>query len=655
MENIPCAGLSAIAVPCGVEWALHVAGRGWRVFPIRPGTKEPFSREATATALGIDPATLAGVHHARSDEPSIRALWADDRADAFIGLAMGNGWLAIDCDEKNGKSGLATMAANGWILPATASQRTPSGGAHFILAVPPGITAPTDQGNANGRGLGDGLDRRGDGGYIILYDSEMFSVPIAPAPAWSLANASRSGETRSPLGTDQAPSFDLASKALWSVDPNELTYEQWRNVTAAYRQSATGTADDKAIRTNWEGWCATYGKNDGAANNKLWRSLANGTGLGWAFLRDHAMRHGDLSDDDRARLIGFNGTVHQLPAVATAMHMIGADNFFVRASDMEYRPPEYHITDLIETDALAVLFGDPATGKSFIAIDMACCVATGNDFHGHEAKQGPVFYIAGEGRNGIRRRLTAWENRQETSLTDAPLYVSRASAQFLDGNSAIMVASAIDALTVRHGIPRLIVVDTLARNFGAGDENSQKDMTTFIVAMDGLRLRFPGCTIIIVHHSGHGDKDRARGSSVLKGAVDAEYKATKADDRIKLENQKMKDGPPPRPMEFRLESVGYSAALAYLGEPAAPSSNELTRDQQAAWDAFNECGGDIVATAQWRDRFYAKHQGTDDAKRKAFQRARDHLARSNLVAPGDDGANYRRASMPGMMPPRGDG
>jgi hypothetical protein len=218
-----------------------------------------------------------------------------------------------------------------------------------------------------------------------------------------------------------------------------------------------------------------------------------------------------------------------------------------------------------------------------------------------------------------------------------------------------MVANAIGALAVQHGIPRLIVVDTLARNFGAGDENSQKDMTTFIVAMDGLRHRFPACTIIIVHHSGHGDKDRARGSSVLKGAVDAEYKTTKTDDRIKLENHKMKDGPPPQPMEFRLESVGYSAALSYLGEPVGQLSNGLSRDQQAALDAFNECGGDVVATDQWRDRFYAKHQGTEGAKRKAFQRVRDHLVKINILATNDDGAIYRRAPMPGMVQPRGGG
>jgi hypothetical protein len=638
-----------ITPPSGVDWALYIASQGWRVFPIRPGFKEPYAREGTATALGVDPDSPAGVHHARDDEASIRMLWKGERANAWIGLAMGSGRLAIDIDEKAKVSGSATIARNGWVMPTTASQRTPSGGAHMVFNVGPGANAPTDAGR-----LGDGLDRRGDGGYIVLYDPALVTLPVAPAPEWSLTSGTHSREQRTPLGTVPAPSFELACKALTSVDPNELDYDHWRNHTAAFRQAATGTASDDVIRLRWNGWSAQYLDNDPTANDKLWRSLTNGTNLGWAFLRDYAVRHGELSDDDRARLLGLKGIIYPSPPASAARPVNSVDNFFIVASDLEYRPPEYHITDLIETDALVVLFGDSATGKSFIAIDMACCVSTGNSFHGHQVHQGPVFYIAGEGRNGIRRRLTAWEEKHEFSLANAPLYVSRAAAQFLDGGSAVMVSNAIENLIGQHGTPRLIVVDTLARNFGSGDENSQKDMTTFIVAMDSLRVRFPGSTIIIVHHSGHGDKDRARGSSVLKGAVDAEFKTSKTEEQIKLQCHKMKDGSPPRSMEFRLEPIGFSAALTYLGEPTG-TSRALRADQQAAMDSFIECNVDVVTTDQWRDRFYAKRPGSlPEANQKAFKRARDQLVKQTILKTDDKGLTYRQLPSPGMMPPRGE-
>ena len=52
-------------------------------------------------------------------------------------------------------------------------------------------------------------------------------------------------------------------------------------------------------------------------------------------------------------------------------------------------------------------------------------------------------------------------------------------------------------------------------------ENSTQDMSRFVAACDAVRRRY-GCTMLIIHHSGHGDKGRARGAIALKAALDAE-------------------------------------------------------------------------------------------------------------------------------------
>src|SRR6516225_11927406 len=75
--------------------------------------------------------------------------------------------------------------------------------------------------------------------------------------------------------------------------------------------------------------------------------------------------------------------------------------------------------------------------------------------------------------------------------------------------------------------PRLLILDTLARCFGAGDENSTGDMGVFIASLDRLRADFPQLTILIVHHSGKDDTKGARGSTALKGAADAVMHLTK--------------------------------------------------------------------------------------------------------------------------------
>ena len=56
----------------------------------------------------------------------------------------------------------------------------------------------------------------------------------------------------------------------------------------------------------------------------------------------------------------------------------------------------------------------------------------------------PVIYIAGEGHNGIKRRLTAWEQHFELSLKDALLFVSSAPVPFLDAAAAQVVRQKVD-------------------------------------------------------------------------------------------------------------------------------------------------------------------------------------------------------------------
>lgn len=228
---------------------------------------------------------------------------------------------------------------------------------------------------------------------------------------------------------------------------------------------------------------------------------------------------------------------------------------FIRAADIEVTQPEWLIRGLLERDALALVFGDPGCGKSFLAVDWACSVATGREYAGHKVRHGPVLYLAGEGRNGIARRLEAWTIRSGESLEDAPLYLSSGPAALCDLQSAAEVQAAVAELAEAEGSPALVVVDTLARNFGPGDENSTHDMSVAIQAMDALRSTHR-CTVLLVHHTGHADKTRARGAMALKGALDAEYRLERGEDGVtRLDATKMKDAPEPPPLAFKLRTV----------------------------------------------------------------------------------------------------
>lgn len=227
----------------------------------------------------------------------------------------------------------------------------------------------------------------------------------------------------------------------------------------------------------------------------------------------------------------------------------------IHFADIEVRPPEWIAKGFMEKDSLALIFGDPGTGKSFLAIDLAACVATSRPFHGKSTMPGPVVYIAGEGQNGIKRRFMAWAIHNHTQLDEAPLFISLIPAALSDAAYSAQVTQAIDAIANHHGAPVLVVIDTLARNFGPGDENSTVDMNRFIAAADTIRALHKAA-VLIVHHSGHAEKNRARGSMALKGALDAEYRVEKDDQgTMRVEATKMKDAAAPPPSAFFLVPV----------------------------------------------------------------------------------------------------
>lgn len=207
-------------------------------------------------------------------------------------------------------------------------------------------------------------------------------------------------------------------------------------------------------------------------------------------------------------------------------------------------PISWRVKGFLETDTTGVIFGDPGSFKSFLALDMAFHIAAGKDWHGAEVEQGPVIYIAGEGHNGLARRYAAWGVANGVNLADVPLYTSNRATDLYNADTANMVAETVSEMAETVGAPAVIVIDTLAKNF-TGDENSAADIGQFISNIDQL-LRQPfGATVIVVHHTGHGAKDRGRGSAAMKGGVDFEYLVEKPDDKIRarLKNTRMKDGP----------------------------------------------------------------------------------------------------------------
>jgi RecA-family ATPase len=207
---------------------------------------------------------------------------------------------------------------------------------------------------------------------------------------------------------------------------------------------------------------------------------------------------------------------------------------------------------------IIIRWRQPKTGKSFVAVDMALSIAAGTSFHDHSVAQGAVVYVGAEGVNGLRRRVMAWCMEQGVEDPEAlPMLWARRGEDFTDKDEVKALAAEIAAFAADAGmLIRLIVIDTLNRNFGGSDENNTQDMTKFVSNLDYLRAEYDAA-VLVVHHSGLSDKNRSRGNSALFGAIDARMMVSKMGDNIKFEVLELKDAENPPPMLFSKHKVEF--------------------------------------------------------------------------------------------------
>lgn len=219
---------------------------------------------------------------------------------------------------------------------------------------------------------------------------------------------------------------------------------------------------------------------------------------------------------------------------------------------MELHEPEACIAGWLPRHALVVLFGPPGVGKTLIALSMATSIVTGRTWFGCDVQQGTVVYILSEGAAGVSNRLRAHlgvRDEEIVALLDKRLLVVPEAVAFAEGGDVEL----LDDLQGLGQRPVLIIVDTLARCFGSGDENSSQDMQAFVAACDRLRNTFQAA-VLVVHHALR-DGGRERGSSALRGAADVVLGARKAGESVALYCDKLRDGMLPQPLGFQIQRV----------------------------------------------------------------------------------------------------
>jgi hypothetical protein len=172
-----------------------------------------------------------------------------------------------------------------------------------------------------------------------------------------------------------------------------------------------------------------------------------------------------------------------------------------------------HVRGVLPARAIVVVFGPPKGGKTFSVCDLVMHAAHGMEWHGCAVgRRMRVVYLAGEGINGLRVRLKAWQEHHDSIESAGEFRILPLALSLPDRMLELLTA-------LRPAVPDIVVTDTLNSYFGPGDENSTQDMSAWCASVRMLRDAL-GCTVVVIHHTGHGDSGRERGSIVLRATAD---------------------------------------------------------------------------------------------------------------------------------------
>lgn len=243
--------------------------------------------------------------------------------------------------------------------------------------------------------------------------------------------------------------------------------------------------------------------------------------------------------------------------------------FFTLADLDALDPPEWMVHEFLPEQGFSSIYGPSGSFKSFVAIDLALHLCHGVAWCGKTVQQKRVLYIAAEGKFGILQRVIAWHKSHNLPLTNKFL-VLPVAVDLTDPDTD--VGPLINDLKMIGGVD-MTIVDTVARSFGSGDENSAKDMGSFIRNLDMIRESVSP-HVMAIHHSGKDEAKGARGSSSFRAALDTEIAVNRVGTsrRIRLIMTKQKDAEEAEPIQMEAVSLEFVDRFGVIQKSAVMKS-----------------------------------------------------------------------------------
>jgi len=498
-----------------LELALLFARLGYRIFPLRPGSKEPFSK--------ADMDGQGWKEYATTDDGTIRE-WFALNLDMNYAVCPGKDFAMIDADHDphTGKDGevefrrlIADHGSDDSALQ-TFTVETPRGGKHFYYRTTCSAANSVSK-------LASGIDVRGDGGYVVGPGCHTEATPdgktvigeyvvindgaIRDAPDWLMSKVD-AGRHRDPHAHEPLVELDLPSAiergreflrawppAIQGEGGDHHTY-----VTAA-RLKDFGLSESKVIDLLTEGFIASPG------GMNSWNDLCDPPWLPneLEIKVGNVFRYGKEPPGSRARLMDMVDRSEWTNATNDDDEAGPLSAAALAAGD--YPPVEYAVDRLLVAGTVNLLHGDGGTGKTTLALQAGVAVASGGGLFGFAGKQMPVFVVLAEDNYGeTKKRLLAICAAMGAKLEDLPLTVWARPGQdstlaVIDDSGAWKRGPFYDALCaeLQKVGPCLLILDSLS-DIAVLDEMSRQPVNTFCKqVLGGFCKRFR-CTVLALGH-----------------------------------------------------------------------------------------------------------------------------------------------------------
>lgn len=284
------------------------------------------------------------------------------------------------------------------------------------------------------------------------------------------------------------------------------------------------------------------------------------------FLVSHAMHKGIEKADQSGDFREFYELVDEARKATgshKALELYTVDEIQARPSLV------WQIQDHFPKNGTVTVFGPSGVGKSFVCLEMGLSVAHGVKYLDKwQTVQGNVLYLCSEGAYGLKGRTAAWYSHR--GLTPNKSMVFSVTSHNLQDRPEVERLLDHARRKLPGGTIDLVVVDTLSRNFGAGDTDKNADMQKYLANVDHIR-EATGATVCNVHHTGWGDVNRERGAKSLRDYSDSTIGLVKEAELIEVSCKKQKDAAEFTTYILRpvLVSVADSLALKIEGTKSA--------------------------------------------------------------------------------------